>query len=274
MAKKKFWKENIVGLLIKNVLIAGVIILVLIWGVFKAIDMYTEHGVTEIVPDLRDAYFEEAEILLKAQKLYPQVIDSVYDREKRLGTIVEQIPAPGSTVKHNRPVYLIINSRNVRKVPLPGILDYSSRQASAMITAAGLNIESIQYAPSEYKDLVIDIKYMGESITPGHLIPEGENVVLIVGSGLGEEEMIVPNLKGLTLEQARAEIISSSFILGATNYDNKEGREGDYIIYRQSPIDGKVVSSGTRIDIWLSTDRTLLDKAIDNSFDNQEEEFF
>lgn len=275
MTQKKFWKESFVGLVIKNVLIAGIISLVLIWVTFKFIDKYTEHGITEIVPDLRGAYFEEAEILLKSQKLYPQIIDSIYSREKPLGTIVEQIPAPGSTIKHNRPIYLIVNSRNVKKVPLPTVLDFSSRQTSAMIHAIGINVDSIQYVPSEYKDLVIDITYKGESVTSGHLIPEGESVVLIVGSGLGEEEITVPNLRGFTIEQARSEIIFSKFILGATHYDDKgKGKEEDYIIYRQSPVHGKTVSSGTRIDLWLSTDRSLLDKAIDNNLDNQEEEFF
>ena len=274
MTWKKFWKESLAGLIIKNVLLAGVVILILVWGTFKFIDRYTQHGVTEIVPDLRGAYMEEAEIILKAQNLYPQIIDSVYDRDKTLGTIVEQNPAPNATVKRNRPIYLIINSKEVRKISLPGILDFSSRQAEAMILASGLNVESIQYAPSEYKDLVIDVKYKGESVNTGFLIPEGESVVLIVGSGLGDEEIIVPNLRGLSFEDARTEIISSYFIIGATHYE-EENANGDYVVYKQQPVDGSMAASGTRINIWLTTDKTLLDKTLENEVDNnQEEEFF
>ena len=119
----------------------------------------------EIIPDLKGSYVEEAEVMLAKQGLFPQVIDSVYVRDKKLGTIIEQIPPANSTIKRNRPVYLIINSRQIRQVPLPDVNDVSYRQADAMLKSIGLNVSNVEYTPSEYKDLVIDVKYRGRSIT-------------------------------------------------------------------------------------------------------------
>ena len=85
-------------------------------------------------------------------------------------------------------MYLVINSREVRKVALPAVNDFSSRQANSMLTASGLQVESIEYVPSEYRDLVIDVKYQGESVTPGTPIPEGDSVILVVGRGTGLEK--------------------------------------------------------------------------------------
>lgn len=275
MTWKDFWKKSFGGLLIKNILIAFVLIVAAIWFTFWAINKYTEHGVEETVPDLRGAYVEEAEILLSVQGLYPKIIDSVYTRDKRLGTIVEQIPLPGTKMKRNRPVYLIINSRQIRQVTIPGVRDFSSRQASAMLKANGVNIASIQYAPSQYKDLVIDIKYKGESIQPGDKIPDGESVVLIVGRGLGNEETSIPQLKGFTLEEARKSIVSSSFVLGATYYDKNHTEGDEYIVYRQEPDGGKVVPSGTKVNLWLTTDPELLDAMKKGTYTStKDEEFF
>jgi len=275
MIWKDFWKKSFIGFAIKNMLAVVLVTIFLIGLTFWGINRYTEHGIEEIVPDLRGAYVEEAEILLKVQGLYPQVIDSVYVRNKRLGTIIEQTPQPNSAIKRNRPVYLIVNSREIRQIPLPGVIEFSSRQAEAILITSGINVESIEYAPSEYKDLVIDIKYKGESILTGNKIPEGESVVLIVGRGLGTEESVIPVLKEMTLEQARREIIDASFVLGATYYDKNDDGEGEYFIYRQDPAEGRIVPSGTRINVWLTTDEDLL-KADDRRIysNSQDEEFF
>ena len=275
MTWKNFWKKNVFGFAIKNILAAGILVAALVWLTFRGINKYTEHGITETVPDLRGAYVEEAEILLKSQGLYHQVIDSVYMRDKRLGTIIEQTPKPNSIMKRNRPVYLIVNSREIRQVPLPAINDFSSRQAEAMLNANGINVESIQYAPSEYKDLVIAVKYKGENVQAGAKIPQGESVVLIVGRGLGTEELTVPALKGMKLEVARHEIVDASFILGATYYDKNGDDESLFFIYRQDPEDGKIVPSGTKINVWLTTDEELLKENNNRTYTNtQDEEFF
>ena len=155
MDVKTFWKETFAGFILKNFLIAIGIIVVLSWIALFGIDFYTHHGESEVIPDLRGSYVEEAEIILAKKGLYPMVIDSVYVRGKKLGTIIDQIPPANSTVKSNRPIYLIINSRSVRQVTLPEINDVSYRQADAMLQSLGLSVSNVEYAPSEYKDLVI-----------------------------------------------------------------------------------------------------------------------
>lgn len=277
MDLKKFWKETFGGFVLKKLLIAIGIFVALAWITLICLDFYTHHGESELVPDLRGSYVEEAEVMLSNQGLYPQVIDSVYVRDKKLGTIIEQIPAAGSSVKRNRAIYLIINSRQVRQVPLPDVNDVSFRQADAMLKAVGLNVSSVEYTPSEYKDLVTDIKYRGRSILPGTRIPEGSSVVLVVGSGLGEGQSSVPALKGLNLEAARQEALSSAFVIGAIDYDKTPaGNEADYFIYRQRPAAGKSLAPGSRIDIWLTTDKSRLNEVFEEDKEPTEtdEQFF
>jgi len=274
---KKFWKETFGGFILKNVLLAIGIIVVLSWIALISIDFYTHHGESEVIPDLRGSYVEEAEIVLAKKGLYPLVIDSVYVRGKKLGTIIDQIPPANSTVKRNRPIYLIINSRSVRQVALPEINDVSYRQADAMLQSMGLSVSNAEYAPSEYKDLVIEVKYHGRSILPGTRIPEGSSVVLVVGSGLGDSQALVPSLKGLSLEEATQQALSASLVIGLPDYDvPSSGNEGDYIIYRQRPAAGSSLSTGSRIDVFLTTDKARLKEVFeeDKKKDDTEEQFF
>jgi len=274
---KKFWKESIGGFVLKRILLAIIIFVALVWLTLIGVDFYTHHGESEIVPDLRGLYVEEADLLLTNHGLYPQVIDSVFVRDKKLGTIIEQIPPVNSTVKRNRPIYLIINSRQVRKVPMPDVNDVSYRQADAMLKAIGLSVSSVEYSPSEYKDLVIAVKYRGQNIPAGARVPEGSSLVLVVGSGLGGESSLVPNLKGLALEEAREEALADSMVIGAIDYDVEPNEnENEYIIYRQRPAAGRSVPAGTRIDVWLSKDKSMLNKTFEDEEEQvePEEEFF
>lgn len=273
---KKFWKESIGGFVLKRVLLAIVIFVSLSWITLIVVDYYTHHGEFEVVPDLRGMYVEEAQLMLANQGLYTQVVDSVYVRNKKLGTIIEQTPAANSTVKQNRPIYLIINSKQVKKIPLPDVSDVSYRQADAMLKAIGLNVSNVEYSPSEYKDLVVAVKYRGRTIQAGTRIPEGSFVILVVGSGMGGESVSVPSLKGLTLEEARRDALNNSVIVGAIEYDvQPSGDEDQYVVYRQKPAAGQQVESGKRIDIWLSKDKSLLDKVFDDDeTETSDEEFF
>jgi len=274
---KKFWKETFGGFVLKNVLISIAIIVALTWIALIAMDFYTHHGDYEVVPDLRGSYVEEAEVILAKQGLFVQVIDSVYVRNKKLGTIIDQIPAPNSNVKNNRAIYLIINSRQVRQVTLPDVSDVSYRQADAMLQSIGLVIGSVEYAPSDYKDLVLEIKYKGRVLDAGTRVPEGSTVVLVVGNGLGAAQAVVPVLKGLALEEASEAIIAAQLNVGAVEYDvPPSGNEADYIIYRQRPSAGSSISAGTAIDLFLSKDKARVNEVFeeDNKQVEKEEDFF
>jgi beta-lactam-binding protein with PASTA domain len=276
MELKKFWKETIGGFVLKNVLVATAIIVVLATVALFAVDFYTHHGETLVIPDLRGSYVEEAEQILAKKGLYPIVIDSVYVRNKKLGTIIDQIPAPNSTVKSNRPVYIIINSRKVRQVNLPEISDVSYRQADAMLQSVGLSVASVEYAPSEFKDLVIEIKFQGRSILPGTRIPEGSSVILVVGTGTGAVESKVPALKGLKIEDATIKATASSFEIGAVNFDvTPSGNENEYFIYRQIPAAGSALPEGGKINIYLTTKKARLNEVFEeDKKDQTEEQFF
>lgn len=277
MDLKKFWKETFGGFVLKNVLIAIGVIVALSWITLFCVDFYTHHGEAEVVPDLRGSTVEEAQVILASKGLRVQVIDSVYVRGKKLGTIIEQNPSPNSNIKTNRPIYVKINSRFVRQVTLPELSDVSYRQADAMLQSIGLSVGSVEYAPSEYKDLVIQVKFHGRAVLPGTRISEGSAVVLVVGSGEGNAEVQVPAIKGMSLEDATQAITTASFVVGAVEYDTTpSGDEAEYIIYRQRPAAGSSLSAGSKINLYLSKDKSRMNEKFEEDKKPEEstEQFF
>lgn len=273
MDQKTFWKETKTGFILKNVLAAAVIVAVLLTGLQTGLKKYTQHGTEVEVPDITGLYIEEAQMTLNASHLALEVIDSTYSTKTPLGTIVEQTPAAGSKTKNRRVVYAIQNARFRRPVVMPELRDVSLRQAQATLHTLGIEVESIDYEPSTYKDIVLDVRRNEIPVQAGERIAEGSKVVLVVGRGQGTAEVEVPALNGKTLAEARSWLLGSLLTVGTVEYDvepTEENKE-QYVVYSQSPTSGTIVVEGTNVNLKLSTD---IEKTVIVDNEGDEEDFF
>ena len=239
---KTFWKST-TAFVLKNVIIAAILIVLLIVCAVKWLSSFTHHGEEVVVPTITGLYVEEAQILAGNEGLTIQVIDSTYSKKAPLGTIVEQNPRAESNAKRGRTVYVIVNAKTARQVPVPDLRDVSCRQAEATLKAIGLEVEGIEYEPSEYKDLVLDLKHNGEHIEPGTRINEGSLLTLVVGFGRGTENVEVPNLTGKNIADIRATLLSNRLILGSITYDTEltEENKNCFVAYSQSVSAGSLL---------------------------------
>lgn len=273
MPKKNNWKETKWGFMLMQCAIAIAVVVVAIVALLLFLRHYTQHGKEVLTPDVTNLFLEEAKIVAASEGLKLMVIDSTYSQKVPLGTIVEQSPAPGSKVKNGRTIHVIENARFRRPVVLPELRDVSLRQAQATLAALGLQVDSITYEPSMYRDIVLDVRTDTVALQAGDRISEGTQVTLVIGQGKGTEEVVVPTLIGKSLEEARAWLFSHSLTLGTVTYDIEPTEEtmDTYIVYSQTPESGTVVVEGTNINIKLSTD---IEKTITSDNEESEEEFF
>ncbi len=270
MDLKKFFKSNNTAYVICTLIAAVIIGLLLLMFVFLWLSRYTRHGEERAVPQICGMYVEEAQMTLASQGLKMEVIDSTYSKKVPLGSIVEQNPPVDAKVKDGRTIYVIMNARSLRQVPMPELHDVSYRQAEATLNALGLKVDNIRYEPSEYRDLVLDVRRNGETVEPGTRLAEGTGVTLIVGQGRGTAESCVPSLSGKTLIEARTTLLSAKLIVGAVNYNESTETEEVFYVYDQKPKAGQWVREGSHVDMYLSTDPN---KKPINSI-SEEEEFF
>ena len=274
MDLKKAWSKSNWMFVLKNFLVAGVLFVLITTIVLFAIDSYTNHGAIAIVPDLYGKYTEEASVILAKEHIKFQVIDSVYDRSKALSSIVEQTPPAGTTIKKNSTVYLIINTQTLRQITVPELRDMSLRQAEATLNSIGLKVGRITYTPSEYNNLVINVHVNERSLQKGTRLPEQSSVDLTVGI-MNETIMptLVPDLIGLTLEQARLKIIKSQMVVGEIKFDvPPTGNESEYFVYAQSIKSGKWENAGKAINISLGLGKNNMGESTETT--QEEEDFF
>lgn len=218
--------------------------------------IYTKHGSSRAVPDVKGMTLSEAQNLIEDKGLNVQVSDSVYDKSLPLGAVVDQDPKADAKVKKNRTIFLVMNASNPEMTKVPNVVGVSIRQASAMLEGAGFETGTISYIPDIATNNVLAQKYKGIEITENKLVPKGSKIDLVLGKGVGLESTKVPNVVGLTLAKARQLLTSSFLNTGAVVTDNTIKVTADSlsaVIFKQKPSSG-YVNPGSYIDVWITKD--------------------
>lgn len=260
MTLKEFFKSKI--FIVNAIAVFGITILLALFGMLF-LKIYTDHGESVVIPDLKGRNSTEAAAILDRIDLRFEIQDSVYSVETAPGTVLDQFPKPGQKVKQNRTVYITLCAVSQEMIPMPQLTDISYRQATNLIESAGLIAGKIEYEPSEFPDLVLEQKVNGRIVREGEMVPKGSVVDLVLGAEGDFTSSKVPTLFGNNLEEAQLKIQEAYLNLGTVNYDESFSSEEEKIkgqIWKQSPDPAEIfeVARGTSIDIWLTIDPTKL----------------
>lgn len=270
--QQNFFKTT-TGFVVLNVCLAIVVALVLLIIGVRWMKHYTLHGNEVTIPRITGMTEEEAQIVLRSSDMFMVIVDSTFSNKAPLGTIVEQTPPAFSHAKPGRPVYVVMNARTKRMIPLPDLRDVSYRQAEATLRAIGLKVGEVLYEPSLYPDNVLDIRDGENSLEEGTRLEEGTSVTLVIGRRQGNRMVNVPALLGMSMAQARSTLLSVGLTIGVFEYDVEPTPETleSYIIFRQMPVEGTPLQEGSTVNISLTTN---LERAITSEGSQNEEKFF
>ncbi|MBN1185423.1 MAG: PASTA domain-containing protein [Bacteroidales bacterium] len=232
---------------------------VLLILVFTWLKIYTHHGQAYSVPNFQGLTMAEAQDLAKGLKLRLEVSDSVYLKDYKRGTVIDQNPAPDFKVKKRRRVFLTMNALNPEKIAMPNLIGLSLRQAQAILDNKGLIIGDLSYVPDIADNNVLKQQYEGSNIRPGDTLLKGSKIDLVLGKGLSNRSTYTPDLIGMRLEEARKHIAAASLNLGSVLYDESIITFTDSInayIYKQAPNPGSQarIRLGSSVDIFLTID--------------------
>lgn len=262
-----------IGIITLNFVIAAALLVGAFYWLKDWLNDYTQHGIEIDAPNITGLYVEEAQALLESEGLQLQIIDTIFSNKTSLGTFTEQSPKEGTKVKKGRTIYATLNANVRRPIIMPEVRDMSLRQAETLLKSLGLEIGSIHYEPSTYKNIILDLRVNEVPIKTGSELPEGTVVDLYVGMGLSEQQVTVPSVIGLNLNDVRTLLIANSLTIGHVSYDEEfiDSKADKYIVYQQTPINGSFVQGGTAIDMKLSLD---IEKTVTTDSSEEEEEFF
>lgn len=236
----------------KNLIFALLFIGVLFISVYYGLKSYTKHGEAQQVPVLKGMHISKAVQTLKKAGLGFEV-DSIYQLDAVPGTVIEQDPDPQSLVKANRTIYLTIITQVAPEVALPDVLDKTLIEATSIINNHQLRVGDTTYISDIARDVVLDMKFAQQTIKPGMMIRKGSRIDLVLGNGRGPNEVHMPNLRGLTLNEAKFALQGVGLFVGNISFAGIGQDTLSAVIIDQSPDTSRhFISIGTPVNLTLS----------------------
>ena len=242
---------------------ALVAVVIVLWAVLFFVQQYSRHGESQTVPNLIGKTTDEAMDALDNLDLEYAVMDSTFDPDERPLTILNQDPPADGKVKSGRTIYVTVNMAQAPKTDIPRFeVGTSLISVREILESHGLKVGDIIYKPFEYRDVFLDMRVHGErrSLKPGTRIPKGTKIDLVLGNGLGDTKITIPDLMGLTYIEAVNLIQLKELSLGTVIATGNIKDSADALVYRQFPMADfdKTVNLGSMIDIWISDDAGMI----------------
>ncbi len=253
-----------------NLVIILVLCTVLYMLFFASLGWFTHHGEEVKVPNVTGQDLKTALVTLEKMGFEVQV-DSAYDPEKKAFTILGQQPEIGAVVKGGRTLFLTVNKAEPLKTAMPNLIGLSFRSAALILKSNRLMLGDTTYRPDIAKGAILEQLIDGKPVKPGQIIYQGAHISLVIGDGLGETEMNVPDLIGRGYDEAMA-VISASGLHTDIVWDPSVQTAEDSanaIIYNQSPkamnelMSPNRMREGDAIGIWIKLNPT--DEEMENN---------
>lgn len=249
--KKYFTKA-----LLYNVLIAIGITIVLLILVSWGLKVYTRHGQTMKVPNIRGKKFDEATDILDKNHLDYEIMDSAYMPDKPALCIIEQNPKPETVVKAGRTIYLTVNATSAPMAEVPDLIGKSSyKYARIQLEGLGFVVGEPIYKPDPHRDALLGMLVDGRPLKQGAHIHKGSTITLVLGQGLSNETINAPYLIGLPFDEAVVKLREEYHLsIGAVTAPDgmSDADKARAFVYKQDPTYGHKIHVGEEVDLWLA----------------------
>ncbi|NTV01223.1 MAG: PASTA domain-containing protein [Chlorobiaceae bacterium] len=217
--------------------------------------LYTSSGRETTVPDVRNLQYEEAVRVLKRSGLQAQKSYNFrYLPDAAANVVLDQVPAATSTVKPGRNVYLVLNRLDKPVYPMPELGGRSETEARQALSRIGMVVDEVQFRAVSSADE--EGRVLSQSVPPNVMVKTGSAVSLIVGKYEVEPEgmkrVVVPEVLGMSLDQARGTIIQQGLTVGKITWEYSSLLVPNTVI-GQKPVVSSFVAAGQSIDLTVVT---------------------
>lgn len=202
---------------------------------------------TVVVPDIENKNAINALKRLSDLGLNTKVKGSEYSSECPMHHVISQHPEAGAMIKKGRDVKVVL-SKGRRTFAVPNLTNIPRQQAEVIIANNRLKCGKVSKAFSQTvkKDFVI-----AHTPQAGRPIMDNVPVDLLISLGPRPEEYLMPDLKGLGLEEAVQIIEKYGLTVGQIDSVNHQDRAANIII-DQKPFSGYYVQSDQTVDLSVN----------------------
>lgn len=236
--------------MIKKALIIVVsLIIFLLFFNYLAMPWYVRHSKLNVVPNVTGMQFNDAKRILEDAGLNVKQGDVRYDDTKPIGVILEQNPPADQTVKSGRRVYLVVCGGE-QMVEVPKLSGRSMRDAKFTLEQRGLELgEVVKKFSNQFPEEYV----INQVIQPRSKVKKSTKIDVIVSNGPQIGNIIIPDLVGKTLDDAKRIILERRLKLGKVTYQPSDLPAGQ--IVDQYPKKDKSALENTAVDLFVTKKR-------------------
>lgn len=183
------------GLAIRILLLAAGMFAVAILSAWVAFTFLTRGGDVK-VPSLEGVELRAALELASRDQLGLRVKGTGYDLGTPPGHVISQDPPPGTRVKTNRIVYVVV-SQGTPSVFTPNLAGLTLRRAELQLVQSGLTLGKVAHS---YDEATSAGTIITQSSPPGLFVPRSSSVNLLLSDGPKPAVYVLPDMTGLPME--------------------------------------------------------------------------
>lgn len=202
------------------------------------------------VPGLIGQMYDDV-VADEAYAAYEIVVgEEVYDSKNEKGVIIDQTPTSGKSFSEGENTITVIVSLGPKTVTIEDYAGMDGRSVLVILERAGL-VPTSDYVFSEEVEegLVVET-----DPAAGTEINAGSAIVVRISKGPETKMTDVPNLLGMTQEQAAKALADVNLVLGAVNPVESDQLPGEVV--GQSVPANSTVAEQTVVDIEVSQEKT------------------
>jgi len=233
---------------------AFIIVLAILAALFWD-NLFGETGPEYVCPDLIGMSFNEA--VNKYSDYDIRQDNTQYSPEYEVGEICAQTPTGGIKLKGEKTIKVTV-SLGPKSVVLDDLSELSVNTAITKLTN-----DAIKYTREEiYSDTVANGYIVRTDPIAGSKVSEGDTIILFVSIGAAPKYVKVPNLKGITLENAKLKIEGAGLKFGGVEYETSSTMPQGYVISQSEAAD-TTINKGTSINLKVSNGKPVVDVVFD-----------
>ncbi len=200
------------------------------------------------VPPVAGTPIELAEAALKAKKLVPDITEQ-FDNTVLKGIVISQDPEPPMRLKENGTVKLVV-SRGKKAITMPNLIGQNRATAENMLTQNGFTVTPDMFVEKEDDkaqpgDVIDQIPSANTEVIPG-------DVPVKVTVSKEKRYTKMPAIIGLTLDQAKVELLKKEIKVGKITLKDTYDEEGK--VLKTYPYEANMdVPAGASVDVDVSS---------------------
>ena len=228
----------------------GIIAIIALLGLFSGMLVMLGgnfFGQEVVVPGIVGMDINEANDELRKVNLVMDVKEKTFNDEFEKNQIMFQEPGKGQKVKEGRHIEVIL-SLGSEKIKVPNVVGKELSVAEITIPNEGFEIGNVDKTyDDKYKEGLI----ISQEPRAGTRVAKNSKIDLMVSKGPTPDKIPMPDLKGLTLDEAQKQIEDSKLVLGEVTKKDSNEYYPDQVI-EQDTKPKVMVDEGTTVNLVVS----------------------